>query len=150
MTQATTRLATAARPEIRDGGALASDRDEEGNPVHHGWPPCGGRRRWMAPFVLALLTEGSAHGYALMASLQEMGVSERGIDVGQVYKTLRCLEGLGHVRSQWSSDPTGPRRRDYELTEAGRGALDEWAAIMAERTRLIGEFDARYRRWKER
>jgi DNA-binding PadR family transcriptional regulator len=104
----------------------------------------------MAPFVLALLTEGPAHGYALMASLQVMGVSEGEIDVGQVYKTLRCLEGLGHVRSRWSTDPTGPRRRDYQLTEAGRGALDEWAAIMVERSRLIGEFDARYRRWKER
>jgi PadR family transcriptional regulator, regulatory protein PadR len=151
-TQTTTPAETSIREEtaIRDAGHLASDRDEQGNPIHHGWPPCGGRRRWMAPFVLALLTEGPGHGYALTARLQDMGVSEREVDVGQVYKTLRCLEGLGHVRSHWSTDATGPRRRDYVLTEEGERALDEWAAIMTERTRLIGEFDARYLRWKER
>jgi DNA-binding PadR family transcriptional regulator len=102
----------------------------------------------MAPFVLALLSEGGAHGYALIARLQEMGVSEGEIDVGQVYRTLRCLENLGHVRSSWSDEPTGPRRREYELTEAGAEALDEWAAVMAERTRLIRDFQLRYDRWK--
>ena len=143
MTSPSTTTAT------RDGGPLASERDEQGNPVHHGWPPCGGRRRWMAPFVLALLAEGRSHGYALIGRLQEMGVSEHEIDVGQVYKTLRCLEGLGHVRSTWSTEPTGPRHRDYELTDAGGRALDAWEAVMGERMRLIGEFETRYRRWKQ-
>ncbi|HEX9124161.1 MAG TPA: PadR family transcriptional regulator [Actinomycetota bacterium] len=131
---------------------IASDRDAEGNPVHHGWPPCGSRRRWMAPFVLVLLAEGKAHGYALIGRLREMGVSEGEIDVGQVYRTLHCLENLGHVVSSWSDDPAGPRRRDYELTDAGRAALVEWEAVMQERVRLIREFETRYRRstWKER
>jgi DNA-binding PadR family transcriptional regulator len=123
---------------------LASARDEKGNPVHHGWPPCGGRRRWMAPFVLVLLAGGPAHGYALTRGLREMGVSEGDVDPGQVYRTLRCLEKLGHVCSTWSRRPTGPQHRDYEITEAGRVALDEWAAVMAERMRLIGEFEAAY------
>jgi DNA-binding PadR family transcriptional regulator len=131
---------------------IASDRDAQGRPVHHGWPPCGGRRRWMAPFILVLLAEEKAHGYALIGRLQEMGVSEGEIDIGQVYRTLHCLENLGHVASSWSDDPTGPRRRDYELTDAGREALVEWAAVMTERARLIREFEDRYRRsaWKER
>ena len=128
----------------RDPDRLASARDETGNPVHHGWPPCGGRRRRMAPFVLVLLAGGTAHGYALTRGLREMGVSEGEIDPGQVYRTLRCLEKLGHVRSTWSKQPTGPQHRDYEITEAGRAALDEWAAVMAERMRLIREFDAAY------
>jgi DNA-binding PadR family transcriptional regulator len=138
------------RTAIRDGGPLASASDEDGIPAHRDRPSCHGRRRWLSPFVLALLTEGPAHGYVLIARLREMGVSEGETDAGQVYKTLRCLEGLGHVRSDWSTDATGPRHRDYELTEAGSDALDEWAAIMEERTRLIGEFEGRYRRWKER
>jgi DNA-binding PadR family transcriptional regulator len=125
---------------------IASDRDADGNPIHHGWPPCGGRRRWMAPFVLVLLAEGRAHGYALIARLQQMGVSEGEIDVGQVYRTLHCLERLGHVSSRWSDDPAAPRRRDYELTDAGREALVEWEAVMQERVRLIREFESRYRR----
>ena len=40
--------------------------------------------------------------------------------------------------------PVGPQRREYELTAAGYAALDEWAAVMKERIRLIGEFDGRY------
>jgi hypothetical protein len=40
----------------------------------------------------------------------------------------------------------GPQRRDCRLTEAGYAALDEWAAAMQERSRLIAEFDARYRK----
>jgi DNA-binding PadR family transcriptional regulator len=100
----------------------------------------------MAPFVLVLLAEGTAHGYALIRRMKEMGVSEGEIDVGQVYRTLRCLENLGHVASSWSEDPDGPRRRDYRLTETGRVALAEWKAVMEERARLIGEFETRYRR----
>lgn len=129
---------------------IASARDQEGRPLHHGWSACGGRRRWMAPFILVLLTEGPVHGYALIRLLQEMGVAEGKLDVGQVYKTLRCLESLGHVSSRWSDDPTGPRRREYELTNRGRDALDEWAAVMEERERLIGEFATRYRSWRGR
>jgi DNA-binding PadR family transcriptional regulator len=135
---------------VLDGGPPASVRDDDGTAVHRDRLSCGGRRRWLTPFVLALLTEGPAHGYVLITRLREMGVSESETDAGQVYKTLRCLEGLGLVRSDWSTEATGPRHRDYELTEAGCAALDEWAGFMEERTRLIGEFADRYRRWKER
>ena len=38
----------------------------------------------------------------------------------------------------------GPRRRAYELTPAGVEALDDWALVMRERARLIGEFNADY------
>jgi PadR family transcriptional regulator PadR len=127
-------------------GEIATSRDAAGRPVHRGWPAAGGRRRWMAPFVLVLLAQGPSYGYALIRRLKEMGVSEGEIDVGQVYKTLRCLESLGHVRSCWSSEPAGQRRREYELTVAGRVALDEWGAVMRERERLIDEFRTlRYR-----
>lgn len=38
----------------------------------------------------------------------------------------------------------GPRRRAYELTDAGYRALDQWAEVMRERARLIAEFNADY------
>jgi PadR family transcriptional regulator PadR len=127
--------------------ALASDRDAAGVPVHRGWAPLGARRRWMEPFVLALLAGGPAHGYAITAQLEEMGITGGPVDIGQVYRTLRDLEEAGQVSSTWSSEPAGPQRRDYELTEAGYASLDEWAAVMKERARLIAEFDARYLDW---
>jgi PadR family transcriptional regulator, regulatory protein PadR len=122
-------------------GGIASSRDAAGWPVHRGWAAAGGRRRWMAPFLLALLAQGPAHGYAVIGRLKALGVTDGEVDVGQVYKTLHCLETLGHVRSRWSSEPSCQRRREYELTPAGRGALEEWAAVMAERKRLIEEFE---------
>lgn len=123
---------------------LASDLDESGVPVHRGWAPLGGRHRWMEPFVLVVLATTGAHGYAITGELEEMGITGGAVDVGQVYRTLRDLEASGLVTSAWSSEPVGPQRREYELTAAGYAALDEWAAVMKERARLIAEFDGRY------
>lgn len=123
---------------------LASDRDDAGVPVHRGWAPVGGRHRWMEPFVLVLLAGGRVHGYAMTAQLEDMGITDGSVDIGQVYRTLRDLEDSGQVTSSWSSDAVGPQRREYELTDAGYAAIDAWAAVMKERARLIGEFNARY------
>ena len=127
-----------------DADALASERDAAGIPVHRGWAPLGGRRRWMEPFVLVLLAGGGAHGYAITGDLEDMGITGGSVDIGQVYRTLRELEETGQVTSSWSNEAVGPQRRDYKLTDKGYAALDEWAAVMKERARLIGEFDARY------
>ena len=127
-------------------GHIASGRDESGQPVHRGWAPMGGRRRWMEPFVLAMVGATGGHGYALQAQLDELGLANGAVDVGQVYRTLRDLEEAGQVISTWTSDRVGPQRRDYVLTESGFAALHEWAAVMRERTRLIAEFDELHRR----
>gem|GEM_PF-747586 len=132
------------KPAEADPDAVASDRDAAGIPVHRGWAPLGGRHRWMEPFVLVLLAGGGAHGYAITAQLEEMGITGGPVDIGQVYRTLRDLEKARQVTSSWSAEPVGPRRRDYELTEAGYAAIDAWAAVMKERARLVGEFNARY------
>lgn len=126
--------------------AIASDRDAAGVPVHRGWAPVGSHHRWMEPFVLVLLAGGAVHGYAIVGELAQLGITTGAVDVGQVYRTLRDLEEAGQVRSSWTTG-TGPARRDYELTDAGLAALDEWAAVTKERARLVAEFDARYLEW---
>jgi len=136
--------APSAAPASDNG--IASGRDAHGAPVHRGWAQVGTHHRWMEPFVLALLANGSAHGYAIVGELAQLGITNGPIDVGQVYRTLRDLEKARQVRSKWSTG-TGPARRDYELTEAGWSALDEWAAVMKERGRLVAEFDALYLQW---
>ncbi len=116
---------------------------------HHdprGWFRPGGRRgRWLEPFLLLLVAEGGAHGYALIAQLNALGVSPEGVDVGMAYRTLRELETEGLVGSAWVADSGAPRR-EYRLTPDGRRALDEWAAVMCERRRLIDDFLAREER----
>jgi PadR family transcriptional regulator, regulatory protein PadR len=131
-------------------GSIASGRDEAGIPIHHGWAPLGSRRRWMEPFLLAIMSGGPVHGYAVIGRLEEIRITEGSVDVGQVYRTLRELEQAELVTSTWELQPQGAPRREYELTAAGYMALDEWAAVMKERARLIGEFDGQYLEWVAR
>jgi DNA-binding PadR family transcriptional regulator len=127
------------------GATPAADDQEQGSsPVHRGWMPLAGRRRWIEPFVLAMLARGSTYGYAILGRLEEMHITNGPVDVGLIYRTLRDLEDAKQVRSSWSDESSGPRRRAYELTEAGYQALDDCAAVMRERARLIGEFNADY------
>ena len=119
-------------------------RDADGTPTHRGWNPLAARRRWIEPFVLAMLARGDSYGYAILGRLEEMRVNNGPLDVGLVYRTLRDLERDGLVSSSWAEESAGPRRRAYELTESGQRALDDWAVVMRERARLIGEFNADY------
>lgn len=117
---------------------------------HHqhqrGWSPGGPRRRWLEPFLLVQLAGGPAHGYSLLGRLNDAGVAPEDVDVGQLYRTLRELEVSGLVRSRWETPAAGAARREYEVTEAGRAVLDDWAAVMRERARLVNEFLAAYER----
>jgi PadR family transcriptional regulator, regulatory protein PadR len=125
-------------------GERIAARAENGDPIHRGWMPLAGRRRWIEPFVLALLARGGTYGYAILGRLEEMHISNGPFDVGLVYRTLRDLERDGLVSSSWAEESAGPRRRAYELTSTGLQALDDWAIVMRERARLIGEFNADY------
>jgi len=128
------------------GLGIASTKDAAGIPVHRGWAPTASHHRWLEPFVLMALAGGSSHGYAIVGILTETGINQAAVDVGQVYRTLRDLEQAGQVVSSWTTG-TGAARRDYTITEDGSRALDEWAAVMKERQRLIAEFDAVYLAW---
>jgi poly-beta-hydroxybutyrate-responsive repressor len=129
-----------------EGLGIASALDGSGLPIHRGWAPVSSHHRWLEPFVLMALANGNAHGYAIVAALTEVGISLGSTDVGQVYRTLRDLEQAGQVVSSWATG-SGAARRDYTITETGSRALDEWAAVMKERQRLIAEFDAAYLNW---
>ena len=107
--------------------------------------PLAGRRRWIEPFVLALLARGGTYGYAILGRLEEMHVSHGTFDVGLVYRTLRDLERDGLVSSSWAEESAGPRRRAYELTAAGLVPAAPGVGRMRERARLSGEGNADYR-----
>lgn len=112
----------------------------------HGWRPIGPRHRWLEPFLLVLIAGGTGHGYGLVGRLNTLEVAPAGVDVGELYRTLRELELGGLVRSGWTNPASGARRREYVLTEAGEARLAEWAAVMRERARLVGEFLAAHER----
>lgn len=120
--------------------------DHQPHQHQRGWSPGGPRRRWLEPFLLVLLAGGPAHGYSLLGRLNGLGVAAADVDVGGLYRTLRELELAGLVQSHWEMPTAGAARRGYAITDAGLSALDDWAAVMRERARLVGDFLSEYER----
>lgn len=101
------------------------------------------RRPLLPPCLLLLLGEDAGHGYELTERLKNWGFELSG--PGPVYRELRILEENGLVRSMWSAPQSGPVPRVYELTDAGRAALDDAAVELAAISGLLDEFQARHR-----
>lgn len=87
------------------------------------------RRGTLEYCVLALLEDEERYGFDLVRALAAndgMVTSE-----GTIYPLLSRLRRDGVVESTWQESPSGPPRRYYRLTEAGRAALDgfrrEWS-----------------------
>jgi transcriptional regulator len=82
--------------------------------------------------VLATLRGGPLHGYGIIKEIREKSGGDFDILEGTLYPALHRLETLGLVKSRWASG-TGRRRRVYELTRRGRGALvaqeSEWRSF---------------------
>jgi PadR family transcriptional regulator PadR len=100
--------------------------------------------RFVEPALLLLLRERPMHGYELIERLPDLAGDDVRIDVGNLYRILRALEEEGLVTSEWSADLPGPAKRTYELTEAGRRLLDQWAASLRGARQVIEGFLARY------
>ena len=82
--------------------------------------------KFLRPCLLLMLQRQEAHGYNLLASLQEFGFNPDRYDSSMVYRDLREMENIGFVTSQWNEDSRGPQRRVYKITERGIIRLQEW------------------------
>lgn len=89
----------------------------------------------LEPTLLALLKEKPGHGYSLLSELNEIDMTT--IHQSVVYRTLREMETLGWIESDWDTDQTqGPPRRTYRLTAQGEEALRYWTQEL-EKTNVI-------------
>ena len=103
----------------------------------HGHGPWGGGRRGpggrrgrrgnVRAAVLALLSEGARHGYAIMNELAERSGGLWRPSPGSVYPVLAQLQDEGLVVVEESEG-----RRNFSLTEAGRTYVAEHAEEMSE------------------
>jgi PadR family transcriptional regulator PadR len=78
--------------------------------------------------LLATLTDGPRHGYAIKEALRLGSGGRFDLPTGTVYPALHRLERAGLVASDWET-VGGRRRRAYHLTAAGRAALHEQRAV---------------------
>ncbi len=97
-------------------------------------------QRFMEACLLILLCENNedCHGYCLADKLKSFGFTNEELNISTLYRTLRTMEQAAWVRSHWESGGQGPQRRVYGITDEGRGALNEWAAVMRNSRERIG------------
>jgi DNA-binding PadR family transcriptional regulator len=82
--------------------------------------------------LLALLAEGSRHGYELKGLFEGLFGGTWPLNPGQVYMTLERLEETGLVTSERIAQELLPDRRVYSITEDGRQELKRWTAEPSE------------------
>jgi PadR family transcriptional regulator, regulatory protein PadR len=87
--------------------------------------------------VLAVLSHGESHGYAIAEVLRIHGFAR--IKGGTLYPLLKRLEDLNFVRHTWQHDQAGPGRKQFTLTETGRAELTRTAAAWGRMSQALAD-----------
>ena len=87
--------------------------------------------------VLSVLRDGDGYGYEIVTTLRERGLE----DVGEasVYGTLRRLADDGLIAAYVVPSDSGPNRKYYRLTAAGRNARTTQAKTWRRFTEIMHE-----------
>lgn len=97
--------------------------------------------------VLASLTSGPLHGYAIAQELAAQGFGV--LKGGSLYPVLNRLEEARSVEAVWVEGSGGPGKREYHLTAAGRerlyAELAQWRDLASTLTDMAGTDTARTR-----
>jgi transcriptional regulator len=78
--------------------------------------------------VLKALSQGAMHGWGISARIQQMSRDAFRIGQGSLYPALHRLENRDWVGSLWRTTENNRIARYYELTSAGKRALDKEVA----------------------
>lgn len=70
--------------------------------------------------VLHVLLRGPSHGYAIARAIEQDSDDALRAGEGTLYPALRALEHEGLVTVDWKTPQTGPARKVYQITMAGR------------------------------
>jgi transcriptional regulator len=93
--------------------------------------------------VLAALSSGPAHGYAVIQEIRRRSGGEFDLPEGTIYPALHRLEQAGLLGSRWTAAESGRQRRIYSLTRRGQRALAEhqsvWQRFVAAIGGILGE-----------
>jgi PadR family transcriptional regulator PadR len=89
--------------------------------------------------VLALLSRQEAYAYEIASRLAE----DVGMGEGTIYPLMRRLQDDGFVTTYLVESNSGPTRKYYQLTAAGRKAYAaqkaEWADFVSSINRALGD-----------
>ncbi|MCL2624864.1 MAG: PadR family transcriptional regulator [Planctomycetaceae bacterium] len=103
--------------------------------------PCVGATldKLVQPALLAILAQGSLHGYELAKKIGEIPhFLEEAPDVSGVYRMLKSLEARGMVTSEWDISQNGRPKRLFTITDTGRQCLAHWNQTLQEYHKAVG------------
>ena len=72
--------------------------------------------------ILLILAKNEAYATQIISLLKE---SELIVVEGTLYPLLNRLKNDGMLQYRWEESPQGPPRKYYEITQEGRGFLDQ-------------------------
>lgn len=85
--------------------------------------------------LLRLLAERESYGYEVVQRLRDVGLT--GISEGTVYPALSRLEREGRISGRLVASTSGPARKYYQPTPAGREALASGTASWRSLAELV-------------
>ena len=88
--------------------------------------------------VLATLSSGPAHGYAVIQEIQRRSGGAFELPEGTIYPALHRLEAKGWIAASWALSDKGKRARYYRLTALGRRQLENEQSKWRAFARAIG------------
>ena len=94
-------------------------------------------RAALSQAVLAVLSHGESHGYAIAELLRQHGFTR--IKGGTLYPLLKRLEDQGFVEHTWQHDQAGPGRKQFTLTDPGSHELGRMADAWHRMSRALIE-----------
>ncbi len=107
-------------------------------------PGSGKQERYIQPSILMGLKIGASYGYEIIRQIQKFGFVEGDAPPGMIYRHLRQLEEDELVRSEWSTEGSGPAKRMYALTDEGEEFLALWIEHMQRQAEKIDRFVKMY------
>ena len=100
--------------------------------------------RYIQPSILMSLLGGESYGYEMLQQIGEYGFINGDAPPGMIYRHLRQMEDDQLVQSRWEAEGTGPARRVYAITPAGREELEAWIDYMRRHAKTLTDFVERY------
>lgn len=96
----------------------------------------------VALVLLAVLEQSreDLYGYEIAKRLQRAHAGEPLFKEGTVYPVLRALSASGLLTSRIVPSYSGPPRRYYRITDAGRRVLRDWSRIWRQTRDFVDHF----------
>jgi PadR family transcriptional regulator PadR len=99
----------------------------------------------IAALVLLAILDASSedlYGYEIARRLADANGGTSIFKDGTIYPVLRSLAAAALLTSRIVPSYSGPPRRYYRISAAGRDALAQWQALWRETCGLVGQFVA--------